>query len=96
ESEFLYFVIHRFDHNLTRYWISKNTILLRGLTIWDHSPPRSASWVWKKIMGCRVFLLPHITQDFYRDFLWDGVLMKKYSVSGVWSALRVRRDEVPW
>ncbi|CAN0908897.1 Putative ribonuclease H protein At1g65750 [Linum grandiflorum] len=78
-------------------WVAWNMLYrLRGRNIWEHSPPQSASWVWKKLMGCRNVLLPHVTQDFERRFLWDGVQMQRYSVSVVWNALRVRRPEVPW
>ncbi|CAN0924228.1 hypothetical protein LINGRAHAP2_LOCUS34045 [Linum grandiflorum] len=78
-------------------WVAWTTrYRLRGGDLWIHSPPASASWVWKKIMWCRPFLLPHITQDFDKTFLWDGVKMRKYSVSGVWRGVRIRRPEVPW
>ncbi|CAN0905091.1 hypothetical protein LINGRAHAP2_LOCUS23470 [Linum grandiflorum] len=78
-------------------WVAWNSrYRLRGHDIWAHNPPQSASWVWKKLMGCRSSLLPYITQDFDKNFLWDGKKMQKYSVSGVWSALRVRWTEVPW
>ncbi|CAN0922147.1 Putative ribonuclease H protein At1g65750 [Linum grandiflorum] len=77
-------------------WVAWNTLYrLRG-DIWGHTSPKAASWVWKKIMGCQVSLLPHITQDFERQFLWAGVRMQKYSVSAVWRSLCVRRAEVSW
>ncbi|CAN0878690.1 Putative ribonuclease H protein At1g65750 [Linum grandiflorum] len=75
-------------------WIS--LYRLRRVSVWEHSPPASASWVWKKILWCRTFLLPHITQTFDRTFLWGGRTMAKYSVSRVWSSVRVRKPEVPW
>ncbi|CAN0898556.1 hypothetical protein LINGRAHAP2_LOCUS19764 [Linum grandiflorum] len=69
---------------------------LRGVSFWEHSPRASASWVWKKIMWCRHFLLPHITQSLDITFLWGGRIMEKYSVSEVWNRVRVRQPKVPW
>ncbi|CAN0915835.1 hypothetical protein LINGRAHAP2_LOCUS29340 [Linum grandiflorum] len=75
-------------------WVS--TYRLRGADVWGHSPRASSSWVWKKIMWCRSFLLPHTSQAFDRSYLWDGCLMTKYSISRVWSCVRTCRPEVPW
>ena len=47
-------------------------------------------------MSCREYLIPHITQNADREFLLAEKVTKKYSVSTIWRAIRIRRSCVSW
>ncbi|CAN1725564.1 hypothetical protein LINPERHAP1_LOCUS139 [Linum perenne] len=73
-------------------WVNYYRIRVRDF--WTCEANSNNSWVWKKILKARRFVIPFITYDLDRFPLWNGNL--KFTVSGAWNDLRPTASIVPW
>ncbi|CAN1334813.1 Transposon TX1 uncharacterized 149 kDa protein [Linum perenne] len=75
-------------------WLSSNR--LKRQDFWCYRCTANDSWMWKSIIICRDVIMPFITQDLERTWLWDGEPMQRFSAKRVLQSIRGAGDKVTW